>query len=45
MRKNTKNKKNKVPRLTEEEYNQYVNSIKAAGQGYDEKDTMQKNEK
>ena len=32
MGKSSKNKKNKVPRITEEEYVDYVNSLKSAGQ-------------
>jgi len=36
MGKASKNKKNKVPRLTEAEYANYVNLLKAAGQGCDE---------
>lgn len=33
MSKTSKNKKNKVPRLTEEEYANYVNTLKMSGQG------------
>ncbi len=36
MGKSSKNKKNKVPRLTEAEYANYVNSLKTAGQVCDE---------
>lgn len=36
MSKASKNKKNKVPRLTEAEYANYVNSLKTAGQVCDE---------
>ncbi len=32
MGKSSKSKKNKVPRLTEAEYANYVNSLKTAGQ-------------
>ncbi len=32
MGKSSKNKKNKVPRLTEAEYANYVNSLKSEGQ-------------
>ncbi len=36
MGKASKNKKNKVPRLTEAEYANYVNALKMAGQGCNE---------
>ena len=36
MGKSSKTKKNKVPRITEEEYVDYVNSLKSAGQVRDE---------
>ena len=32
MRKSSKNKKNKVPKITEEQYANYVNSLKEMGQ-------------
>ena len=32
MGKSSKSKKNKVPKITEEEYVDYVNSLKSAGQ-------------
>ena len=32
MGKSSKNKKNKVPKITEEQYVDYVNSLKTAGQ-------------